>query len=195
MSDSLFQKLAADATTANIRRNTERSMRWFLGRLKGLQKFDRAEIMSSPELIEDNRPVPGKMFMYLYDPKLANTLPFYDKFPLTIIVGPAPGGFHGLNLHYLEPRVRARFLDRIMHYANSRRYDARTKVNITYRLLKGTSNLREFAPCFKHYLASHIKSSMVMVPMNEWDIATMLPTADFKKSSAQFVWSHSFANI
>ena len=30
----------------------------------------------------------GKMYMFFYDPKLRETLPYYDAFPLVIVVRP-----------------------------------------------------------------------------------------------------------
>ena len=56
---------------------------------------------------------PGDMVMYTYNPKLKDVLPYYDAFPLTIVVGPAKDGFYGINLHYLPPKVRAIFLDKL----------------------------------------------------------------------------------
>ena len=35
------------------------------------------------------RQIVGSMQMFFYDPKTKDTLPYYDKFPLAIIVGPA----------------------------------------------------------------------------------------------------------
>jgi hypothetical protein len=40
----------------------------------------------------------GSMQMFFYDPKTKETLPYYDTFPLVVVVGPAEGGFYGLNL-------------------------------------------------------------------------------------------------
>ena len=42
---------------------------------------------------------PGSMMLFNYDPKLKGELPYYDTFPLIFVVGPAEGGFHGLNMH------------------------------------------------------------------------------------------------
>ena len=49
--------------------------------------------------------------------KHKETLPFYDSFPLVIIIGKAKGGFLGMNLHYLPPTLRAKFLDALMENA------------------------------------------------------------------------------
>ena len=65
--------------------------------------------------------------MYFYDPKTKDTLPYYDRFPLTIMVGPAPKGFYGLNLHYLPLDIRARFLDSLLDTINNKRYDETTQ--------------------------------------------------------------------
>ena len=54
----------------------------------------------------------GQMYMFQYDPKYKDVLPYYDRFPLVIPfeqtrrVGIAQGdGFYGLNLHYLPLRL------------------------------------------------------------------------------------------
>ena len=44
--------------------------------------------------------------------------------------------------------------------------------------------MRYFKPCFKHYLLNHVKSRFAEVPAPEWEIATFLPTAQWKKASA-----------
>ena len=131
------------------------------------------------------------MVMYFYDPKYKAELPYYDRFPLTIMVEPAPGGFYGLNLHYLSPGVRARFLDELMKLAPKTMTDTTRLQRMRYKTLKGVKKYREFEPCFKHYLMSHVKSKIVRVPMTEWEIAIFLPTEEFKKVKAQSVWRYS----
>ena len=50
----------------------------------------------SLDLIRDGkqagRPFFGRLNMFIYDPKLKKKLPYYDTFPLTIMVQPAKGG-------------------------------------------------------------------------------------------------------
>jgi hypothetical protein len=60
-----------------------------------------------------------------------------------------------------------------------------------YDLLKGSSKYREFKPCFKHYLAKHVKSKFVRVPITEWEIATFLPVEQFRKANKNTVWAES----
>jgi hypothetical protein len=129
--------------------------------------------------------------MYTYDPKLKRSLPYYDTFPLTIVVGPAKNGFYGINLHYLPPKVRAIFLDHLNDVASNQKFDNTTKFRITYNLLKATKNYKYFKPCFKHYLTKGVNSKIMKVSASEWNIAIFLQTATFRKASEGRVWTDS----
>ena len=78
-----------------------------------------------------NRQGVGNMYMYFYDPKHKETLPYYDRFPLTIVVEPAKGGFRGINLHYLPNALRAKFLDGLMDITTNKKYDESTKFSLS----------------------------------------------------------------
>ena len=54
-----------------------------------------------------------------------------------------------------------------------------------------TSNMQEFRPCLKRYLSNHIKSPLLEVQPHEYDIATMLPIAQFQKAKQATVWKDS----
>lgn len=192
---SLFDKLNKQATAAGITRNTRDSLNWFKERIAAITKVNRKGIMADESLIKSQTPLIGRMYMYFYDPKYKNTLPYYDRFPLIILVDFAPGGFYGLNLHYLDPRLRAKFFDRLMSYTNNDKYDKTTKLRMSYKLLQGVSKLEAFKPCFKHYLTQHVKTRMIQVPANEWEIALFLPTEHFKGKSKNFVWIQSKKQI
>ncbi len=132
--------------------------------------------------------------MYFYDPKTKETLPYYDQFPLIIMVGPAEGGFYGLNLHYLSPRMRAVFFDKLMDHMNNDKMDATTRLKITYNMLSSISKMREFAPCFKRYLFSHMASKTVEVPPEQWETALFLPTDSFVGQDRRAIWRESKLN-
>ena len=105
---NLFQKLEIEAFRAGINPRTDESREWFRKRLQRMRSVNRLDLQKETET--SNSPVIGSMSMFFYDPKYKDTLPFYDRFPLAVIVGPAPGGFYGLNLHYLPPILRAKML-------------------------------------------------------------------------------------
>jgi len=155
----------------------------------------RQKVLGDSALDRTTTNLRGSMYMYFYDPKHKETLPYYDRFPLTIMVDAAPGGFYGLNLHYLPVPLRAKMLDSLMDITNNRKYDETTKFQATYNTLKRASKLKYFKPCFKHYLNSNVRSRFAYVPPPEWEIATFLPTADFQKSGKSTVYKDSRAAI
>ena len=188
---SLFDTLQAGAYRANIVPRTKKSRSWFQARVRELGDVSRRKIMSDDQLKVRSEPRVGDMCMYVYDPKLKAELPYYDKFPLTIMVQPAPGGFHGLNLHYLHPNIRAQFLDNLYDLRTNDKWDLTTKMQLEYQLLKGSSRLRYFKPCFKHYLTKHIQGQFLLVEPADWEIAIFLPTESFRKQGKTSVWSQS----
>jgi len=188
---NIFQKLEYEAFRAGITPRSRESMDWFRRKAQSMGRVNRRQLMNQDPVELRNRGVLGNMYMYFYDPKTKDTLPYYDSFPLTIVVGPATGGFYGLNLHYLPPVLRARMLDGLMDITNNKSYDETTKFQIRYNMLQRTSKLKYFKPCFKHYLNEHVRSRFALVPAPEWEIATFLPTADFQKSSKATVYRDS----
>jgi hypothetical protein len=188
---SLFDTLELQAFRSGIEARTNKSRLWFQRKVKELGTVNRTALMKDDALTSVAKPQIGDMVMYFYDPKTKDTLPFYDRFPLTIMVQPAPGGFHGLNLHYLSPSIRAAFLDKLMQLAPEKVRDTTRLTRLRYNLLKSTESYKEFKPCFKHYLMSHVTSNMSRVAMPEWEIAVFLPTQQFAKKSDRYAWSNS----
>lgn len=138
-----------------------------------------------------NQTAVGSMYMFFYDAKHKETLPYYDKFPLVIVLGPAEGGFLGLNLHYLPLPLRAKFLDALLDVLNNKKYDETTKFKVSYDVLRRVSKMKYFKPCVKHYLTSHVKSRFSKILAPEWEIATFLPTADWQGATAARVYKDS----
>lgn len=188
---SLFDTLQAGAFRAGIQARTDKSRNWFSRRVKELGTVNRNKLMRDDALESTANPKVGDMIMYFYDPKMKKELPYYDKFPLTILVQPTKGGFQGLNLHYLSPNVRALFLDRLMELAPKNITDSTRLARIRYNTIKGANKYKEFRPCFKQYLTSQVKSKIVRVPMTEWEIAVFMPTQQFQKVKDTSVWRYS----
>ena len=188
---SLFDTLQAGAFRAGVSPRTKESRLWFQKKVRNLTIPSRQRIMKDEALDVVKQPKIGDMMMYFYDPKMKKELPYYDKFPLAIMVQPAKGGFHGLNLHYLAPGVRARFLDELMALSPKNVTDSTRLARLRYNTLKGVTKFKEFKPCFKHYLMSQVNSNLVRVPMTEWEIAIFLPTEQFVKIKTQSVWRYS----
>lgn len=188
---NIFQTLELEAFRKGINPRTQQSRDWFRQKARSLRRVNRNQLMQEEPLRLTTRFQPGAMAMFFYDPKTKQKLPYYDSFPLVIVVDAAEGGFYGLNLHYLPPTLRARFLDGLMDRLSDKKFDEKTRFAVSYQYLKSTSKLKYFKPCFKHYLTNNVRSRFAMVPAPEWEIAAFLPTADWQKGSGNQVYKDS----
>ena len=104
----------------------------------------------------------GRMYMFQYDPKGKDTLPYYDIFPLIFVLERYNDGFLGMNLHYLPPIYRARLMDRL--YAIERMDQVREskKLRLSYGLLNSVAKYKYFRPTVKRYLNNHVRSRFFM---------------------------------
>ena len=188
---NLFQTLEMEAFRKGITPRTAESRDWFRKKAQSMRRVNRNQIMKEEPIKLVGKFQPGAMAMFFYNPKTKDKLPYYDSFPLTIVVDSAPGGFYGLNLHYLPPVLRAKFLDVLLDNTSNKAYDEKTRFAVNYNYLKRSARTKYFAPCFKHYLTDHVKSRFAIVPAPEWEIATFLPLADWQKSSGNKVYVDS----
>ena len=191
--DTLFEKVS------NATGGEKKSLSWYRSATKqiassykqDMSKFVRDELTSNQDENTLRRyPKEGHLFMFEYTAKMRH-LPYYDKFPLIIVVGPAEGGFYGLNLHYISPLLRVKLLDALMDNTTDKRYDENTRFKLNYAMLNRTSKLRFYKPCFKHYLLDHVQSRLAHVPSPEWEIATFLPMANWVGARGAAVYKFS----
>lgn len=192
---SIFKKVQDEARRNNIKPRTKESATWFRKQIQALGTPNRNKLLKDSDLTKKSRLASGQMGMFFYDPKHRDSLPFYDAFPLIIVVGPAPKGFYGLNLHYLPPYLRAKLLDALMDTTTNKKFNENTRMKVTYQMLSSISKFKEFAPCFKRYLYSHVQSSYAMVDAEDWELAIYLKTEQFRKANARKVWADSRSRI
>jgi len=133
----------------------------------------------------------GRMYLFMYDPKMKQELPYYDRFPLIFPFRRVQGGFYGINMHYLPHILRARLMDNLYSLANNKANDDTTKLRLSYQLLNASAKYRFFQPCVKHYLNSHVKSRFLWIPSQQWETALFLPLERFVGATKQQVWRDS----
>ena len=188
---NLFQTVEQEAFRAGIQPRTRESRAWFRRKVQNMRNINRRELMREDPIQSRAKSVSGSMYMFFYDAKHRQTLPYWDSFPLIIAVGPAEKGFYGMNLHYLPIPLRAKFLDALMDITNNSKYDETTKFEVSYEYLNRAAKFKYFKPCFKHYLTTQGEGKLAYVPPPEWEIATFLPVAQWNKSSAGQVYKDS----
>ena len=191
MAISYIDRLEARAFRAGIQKNSDKALNWFKKEVADMSNINRRDLLKDDAFKIRSRTLPGRMFMYFYDPKHKKTLPYYDRFPLIFMVEKANGGFYGLNLHYLPPKQRAILFDRLNDYTSNKRYDITTRLRLNYKVLKQASKLAFYKPCFKHYLSANVRSKLVEVQADNWETVLFMPTQMFKKKSVSTIWTDS----
>jgi hypothetical protein len=134
------------------------------------------------------RPNIGLLNLFFYDPKYKKTLPYYDTFPLVLPLESIPGGFSGLNFHYLPPGLRFRLLDQMQRFASNNKMDKTTRLNVSY---SGVKSIPLVKPTIKKYLYKHVRSSFLRIDLTQAAIAVYLPVQQFQKRSAASVYAAS----
>lgn len=138
---------------------------------------------------------PGNLYMFAYNPKHKDTLPYYDKFPMVFPWKKTPDGFIGLNLHYLPYGLRIKLMDRLLVYKTNSKMDETTRLKFSWGMIDGVAKFAPASPCVKHYLNSHVKSQFVKIDANDWPTAMMMPVERFVGASKQYVWQQSVKRI
>jgi len=176
---NLFQTVEMEAFRKGIQPRTAQSRAWFRKRVQNM-RVNRRDLMNEDPIQKRKRHAAGSMYFFFYDAKHKDTLTYWDAFPLIIAVGPAKGGFYGMNLHYLPIPLRAKFLDALMDITNNKKYDESTRFKVSAEMMQSAAKFKYFKPCWKHYLTSQVEGQLAYIPPPEWEIATFLPTAQWQ---------------
>ena len=196
MSTSKLTELAKEYKATEYPRLSKDSITWFKEKI--------AEIKRPAAIIRDiaqeqsrrtNQLNLGRLYCFAYDPKTKDDLPYYDRFPMVLMLEKYPDGFLGLNLHYLPYNYRVAFLNKLVKYAVTNKEDDIVRLRVTYDILNASRRLREFKPCLKRYLFNHMRSRLLAIQPNEWETATLLPIQSFKGATANKVWQESVEEI
>lgn len=193
---SRLTKLADEKSGLSLERYSQESLKWFTGKINNL-KNPRvlANQIKNEKRRNTNRFLIGGLYFFYYSAKYDDKLPYWDAFPLVMPLERDTNGFLGLNLHYLPPRVRAGFMDKLMNFAIYDDADEIKRLRVTYEILSASKRFKEFRPCIKRYLYSHVASKILAVQPEEWETAVFLPAHQFQKESAATVWKESMEEI
>lgn len=172
--------------------DTDHSLAWYQTQVKAL-----ASAATRPNKLMQNVPdltsrlMPGKMYMFFYDAKLKDKLPYWDQFPLVLPFRKVPGGFYGINLHYLPYAMRFKLLGALHQYATDEKLNEDTRVRVNWRLLVTLSRVAPVKACVKHYLDEHVQSRFLNIKYPDWVVASLLPVERFVGASKSKVWQDS----
>jgi hypothetical protein len=188
--------ISAERSAAQLDFLSKESYKWLLQKIADIRNPSRiASEVNREGFRKVSRFILGRLYCFYYDPKTKEDLPYYDRFPLVLILDRDKEGFTGLNLHYLPIRYRVAFLNKLISYAMYNDEDEIKRLRVTYEILSSSKRFREFRPCFKRYLYGHVKSKILAIQPNEWEVAVFLPMQQFKKAKPQKVWQESINEI
>jgi len=197
---SYIQKLQYGLVATTFPLRSKEARRWIMQQIANVGGRINAAtlIKQSPrerKKLTFTRSMVGKMYFFFYDPKTKEDLDFYDKFPLVFPIQKYADGFLGINFHYLPLRYRAVLLDKIEVLANNKRMDETTRLRLTYELLNTVPKYRLFKPCLKRYLWEQIRSPLLHVTPDQWDVAIFLPAERFVGAQKQEVFRDSITQV
>lgn len=132
----------------------------------------------------------GGMFMFEYfNPKYKGTsvLPWFDKYPLVISLGPITTNLGirniGFNLHLLPPKIRIIVMCSIFElHKKLYRYQIFVKqnkpVSIDYRLIISNLDRYNIGFCVRMYIPNRM-NQIVCFPYKDWHRAVFIPSRSY----------------
>lgn len=184
MATSVFDKV--NLTPENMKK----SVRWYQDQVKKLGNVSRSNLMGDASKLTSTL-LPGGLYMFFYDPKHKETLPYYDRFPLVLPFSRVEKGFLGLNLHYLPYMARFKLLGSLTNLTSDKKITENTRLRLSWSLLQSSANHTLLKPCVKHYLYEQLESKFLMIPYTDWLLASQLPVEKFENATKDKVWQDS----
>lgn len=177
---SIFDKITPDPS---------KSFQWYQAQVRKLTnaRGQTERMLTNSKQLTTNL-VPGKMYLYMYDAKHKDTLPYWDSLPLVLPFRKVPKGFYGLNLHYLPYMMRFKILGLLNDYASDDKNDENTKIILSWRVLSNAARLKPLQACVKHYLYSQVQTRFLVIGYPDWVTASQLPIENFQGANKTTVW-------
>jgi len=180
-----FQKLRRDA---NVPLD---SFEWFRKtineniRVSKVQHL-RDQIISDPTRNSKRRLFEGFLYFFFYnEPEYKTTLPFYDTFPLVLLLSREKSSFFGINFHYIPPKRR------LFMFMQLQKYRQNNRIMLPYSKMIKDKKWKIFKSCFRQYNIKRIQGNCINIPAEDWPIAINLPVERFKKVGKKAIWSNT----
>lgn len=181
------------ANPSTLKRNTEKSLKWFSRYIpKNFSRVRTARMFRDRDLWSD-KVLPGRMYFFEYNAIHKDTLPVWDRYPMIFPWDTFRGKngklyMLGINLHYLPPTLRFEAMRALLKLRNEKRYRANTKLKISWGILKGLAQSPLFEHSVKMYSMENVQSKFVEIPARSWEMAVFLPLARWQSGSKSLAW-------
>lgn len=177
----------------DVQESRKKSKTWYNQQVLLLRRkrYTPQQVIKDDPAQLEARALPGRLYLFGYNPETRVKLPYYDLFPLVFPFRIVSDGFYGLNLHYIPYDIRMRMLDRLLPLANNQRLDESTRLKLTWKVIDASSKFKPLIPCVKHYKKQNVKTLYKKIPPQDWTTAMLLPIERFRKAPVQEVWAES----
>ena len=130
--------------------------------------------------------MPGKVYVFRYNPKYANELSWYDANPVVLALDPDESNDVGINLNLLPSNVKERLLDRVYNAFESeikresiggKKNDARRQNQLSISWEGAKEFLANYKFAIRQYIPNR-KNSQAVVSYENWAKIVLCDFAD-----------------
>ena len=185
----------ATSFLSSMKAKGRKAMDWFKSIAKQTQRAvmpartSRNEIMDDRNIGITSSINIGRMYLFQYDAKWKDKLPWWDMWPLILPFDLAKGGFYGINLHYLPPNDRADLLIRLIKAQGIGQLNEKLRLRLSYDVI---TRFGPAKPSIKRYLYTQVRGrGFYGISGEDWSYAAALPLQSFQGATARRVWSNS----
>lgn len=179
---------------------TAEAIKWLRDQIDNIQTKNEVSILKDhkPNLVsvfpKNSFATVGRLWMFIYDPITKKKLPYWDRFPLVLVLKMSKNSILGLNFHYLPLRLRFLLFDKLVRKTIN--INNQKKIVLTPKMIRDQVVFyKECIPCIKRYRFRNIRSKILFIPDDQWIKTLALPTQRFRKSSPIAVWNQSRRKI
>ena len=191
-----FQQIREDSGIAG--QTTKENYEWFrktINRNTYSEDYDqiRQQILTDPKR-HMNRFLLGNLYFFFYNqPDYKTTLPFYDTFPLLLLMRRTKNHMFGINLHYIPPKRRLSVFLELLQFTNNKLLTRGTRIILPYEQMKREKRWKIFKSCFRQYKINNVQGKIINISAPDWPIAVNLPVERFKKMGKISIWQQTLA--
>ncbi len=170
---------------STVKARSKDAMSWFRDIVKKTKNViparrGRKELTGDRNVGAVLTPEIGKMYLFNYDAKYKDILPYWDRWPLIFPFDETDNGFYGINLHYLPVDKRINLMTALIKAQGEAgaNLDDNYVLGLSYTIIKGFKPARK---CIKRYIneGTYRKSPFYTISGQDWSYAAALPLQKF----------------
>jgi len=172
--------------------DVQRSQRWYQDQVRNLVNAHgrMSRVLRNNDYNLETSITPGQLYLFQYDPKHKDTLPYYDVMPLVFPYAKTPDGFMALNLHYLPHALRFKLMGALLEL-NMSMTDRQRAARLSWGMLNQASKYPGVEACVKRYLSAHVRTRFMQIHPDQWLAASMMPLEKFVGATSNQVYNDS----